>query len=151
MMSKASTASGSQVKPSYPGHKQGVVVPNVMTTKPKLANPKVNLNKAQFQGFPGGGGFNNFPSAPYESKIPKELLESGGPQIIRLDGDYTPYTQFYLDQLVGTFESQTRNHEVFLIPEMMNQNRFLASPLNAQGHMETTYLLNTNLLRTGQI
>jgi hypothetical protein len=143
----------SQVKVSPPHKTPGLDAPKVETKKVDSKTPKVNLHAAQFSRFGGGMmGGNPFADAgPYESKIPDRFNEGPQKQIMRMDGDYNPYKEFYLDQLVSLYELPTRSKNVHLFPVDVNQNRFLASPLNFRGVMQSTTLFDVNLLRTGQI
>lgn len=136
-----------QVVPSAPAKTPSGDAPNVASSKSSSNLPKVNLNAAQFSRF---GGSN--PSAgPYESKIPERFKQAPGKQVLRMDDQYNPNKEFYLDQLVALYELPTRSKNVHLFPTDVNQNRFLASPLNFRGVMQSTTLFDVNLLRTGQM
>lgn len=133
---------------SPPERKANIDVPHVTSTKTKTTVPRVNLNAAQFSKFGKG---NPFPSQPYESAIPEKFTQPPGKQIIRMDDEFNPSKEFYFSQLIGLQELPTRTKDIYLIPEMLNQNIFLASPLNSRGYMQSTTLFDTNLLITGQM
>lgn len=135
-----SVPKGGQVQASEPNRKANIDVPHHASTKPKLVIPKVNLNSAQF-----------IPPQQKAATIPDRFKEPPGKQVLRMDSEYTPTKEFYLDQLVALHELPSRSHDMYLIPEAMNQNRFQSSPLNARGIMQTTCLVDSNLLLTQQL
>lgn len=126
-------------KKAPPGKQANINIPHVNSIKTSTKIPKVNLNAAQQM-------------PPTESKIPERFHEEPKKQIGRLQGgDSNPYSEFYQDQLVAFYELPHRSPLNWIIPEDLNQNRFLASPLNARGIMQTHTIFDVNLLRTNQL